>query len=223
MSKLEVIRLRKQGKTYSEITKEVGRDIPKGTLSYWCHGLNLPLKARMRLTAAAKRSTQKARILALEANRGKREKYLKSVIDRNIHLAKVARDKDTAKLMLAMLYLGEGGKTLQRASLLFGNSNPLIIGLFLRLLRYCYLIDERKFRCTLQCRADQDIRRLERFWSNITNIPPQQFYKAQIDPRTKGKVTKNKNYKGVCRIDFFSADIFTDLIKIAELVYNEGP
>ena len=101
---------------------------------------------------------------------------------------------------------------------MLGNSEPLVIRLFLNLLRYCYNIDESKFRCTLQCRADQNIPKLEKFWSQITNIPLAQFYKARIDPRTIGKPSNNPNYKGVCRIDYFSGDIFMELKQIMSLI-----
>ena len=73
-----------------------------------------------------------------------------------------------------------------------------------------------------QCRADQDIKKLEKFWSKITKIPPSQFYKARIDKRTIGKKTLKLEYKGVCRIDYFSADIFTELMKLPRILHM-GP
>ena len=92
----------------------------------------------------------------------------------------------------------------------------------MRLLRYCYNLDESKFRCTLLCRADQNIKKLEEFWSQITKIPLSQFYKARIDPRTIGKPSKKLNYKGVCRIDYFSTDIFIEMTQIPKIIHK-GP
>ena len=106
--------------------------------------------------------------------------------------------------------------------MIFGNSDPFIINLFLHLLRYCYNIDESKFRCTVQCRADQDTNRLENFWCRITKIPLVQFYKTRIDPRTIGKPSKKQNYKGVCRIDYFSAELFIEIKLVAEIIHR-GP
>jgi hypothetical protein len=157
----------------------------------------------------------------LAVNKEKRGNYLKSIEERVSHFKDILRDKNVAKISLAMLYLGEGSKT-HKASLMFGNSNPDIIKLFLDLLRYCYNINEEKFRCTVQCRADQDIKKLESFWSELTKIPRGQFYGARIDPRTMGKKTKKINYKGVCRIDYFSADIFLELEKITEILFKAG-
>ena len=86
----------------------------------------------------------------------------------------------------------------------------------MNLLRHYYTIDESKFRCTLQCRADQNIQELENFWANITGISKNKFYKARIDPRTINKSSRKKDYKGVCRIDYFSAEVFIDLMSAAK-------
>jgi hypothetical protein len=73
----------------------------------------------------------------------------------------------------------------------------------------------------VQCRADQNIEELEKFWLDITKIPKKQFYKAQIDPRTVGKPTLNKNYKGVLKVDYFDTRIQLELESLANLVYNQ--
>jgi len=218
--KREAIKLRKEEKTYSEIRQILKKTIPKSTLSYWCRNIPLPFGYQKRIKAYNIFNLNKARKIALAVHKIKREQYLKSVSARVQHLPKILKNKDVAKIALAILYLGEGSKT-QRGSLMFGNSDPVIIELFLRLLRKCYAVDESKFRCTLQCRADQDINNLEKFWSKITKIHLRQFYKARVDPRTINKPSKKLDYKGVCRIDYFSADIFTELRKIAEILSKE--
>ena len=219
--KEKAIRLRKQGKTYLEIQRTLGVRISKSTLSYWCRNIPLPLGYQRKVREYNKFNLNKARKIALAVNKEKREKYLKSVAKRNVHLRGILKNRDVAKIALAMLYLGEGAKT-QKSSLMFGNSDPFMVSLFLRLLRYCYNIDEGKFRCTLQCRADQNIKKLEKFWSKVTKIPSPQFYKVQVDPRTIGKPSRKPNYKGVCRIDYFSADLFIELKNIAETIHK-GP
>jgi len=55
----------------------------------------------------------------------------------------------------------------------------------------------------------------------ITKIPKSQFYKARIDKRTIDKPTKKVNYKGVCRIDYFSSDIRIELDQVIEVI-NKG-
>lgn len=215
--KKKVISLRKEGRTYSEINRILKTNIPKSTLSVWSAHANLSDSEKVRIEKAILTNSQKGRLNALANNRVKRERYFLDIHERIKHLKNILHDKNVAKIALSMLYLGEGSKT-QKGSLLFCNSDPGIINLFLRLFRYLYIIDESKFRCTLQCRADQDIKGLEKFWSRITEIPASKFYKAQIDPRTIGKPSKKLDYKGVCRIDYFSADIYHEIMKIGKLL-----
>lgn len=224
MEKKEIVQkaifLRKKGKMYSEILDILGISIPKSTLSGWCKDISLPFGFEKRVKDYNKFHLIKARKIALIKKAEKRSKYLDEIKKRNLHLLELLKNRDVAKIAVAMLYLGEGRKA-GKNSIMFGNSNPFIIKLFLNLLRACYKLDEKKFRCTLQCRADQDIKKLEKFWFSITKIPLSQFYKAQVDPRTIGKKSKKTDYKGVCRIDYFSAELFIELMQIAKLIYNE--
>lgn len=219
--KQQAINLREQGFTYSEIISSLQVRIPKSTLSTWFKNITLSEKAKKRLNTIINEKIKTAHQAALYTNKINRKRYLKEVEERVTHLKNFKKDIDIAKIVLAVLYLGEGAKGKRRAFML-GNSDPKIIRLFLRLMRKCYTIDESKFRCTLQCRADQDIPYLEKYWTAITNIPPSQFYKARIDPRTIGKKSKKPEYKGVCRIDYFSADIYNEIEKIIEIVCDMG-
>lgn len=215
------INLRKSGKTYSEIKKDTGVNIPQSTLSYWFKNIKLSKNQKNRIDKIVLKNIKKGQLAALKVNKIKRQAYLDSVENRVKHLGKLMYNKDVAKISLAMLYLGEGSKV-RKGSLMFGNSDPEIIKLFLGLLRHCYEIDEKKFRCTVQLRADQNIGKLEKFWHTITKISKKQFYKARIDPRTIGKISKKPEYKGVCVIDYFSADILNEFKKIVEVIYKMG-
>ena len=220
----EAMNLRKLGRSYADISSTLNSKIPKNTLSYWFQGLDLSDEQRRQMKERADQRLKMARQLALAANKSKREVYLNSMRVRISYLGGLLDNYDIAKIALTMLYLGEGSKT-QRGALMFGNSDPAIIALFVKLLRRCYDVDEKKFRCTLQCRADQDIIGLQEFWSKVTKIPQQQFYKAQIDPRTIGRPSKKLDYKGVCRIDYFSSDVYNELTTIVQEISKQyyGP
>jgi hypothetical protein len=216
--KEKALTYRRQGKTYSEIRMLLGESVPPATLSYWFRNVVLSGAAEERRKETIRVLIQRARSAALKMKRSMRMAYLESVRQRNKHLEKMVRKRDIAKIILAMLYLGEGAKNHKRASVMLGSSDQRIVSIFLCLLRFCYPIHEQKLRCTVQCRADQDSEKLERFWSGITQIPRSQFYRARIDPRTIGKPSRKLDYKGVCRIEYFSADIFHDFLAIADIV-----
>lgn len=217
--KNKAIALRRAGKTYGDIKKAIGQPIPKSTLCHWFKGLTIPPNSLSRLQKTIVNKIKIAQTKAWATNKLKREEYLRAVSERVNHLSPRLKDKNIAKIALAMLFLGEGSKK-TKGSLMLGNSDPETIRLYLELLRRCYDLDENKFRCTVQCRFDQNIKELEVFWSRITKIPSKQFYKTQIDPRTIGKPSKRLDYKGVCRIDYFSADILTELKKIIESIFE---
>jgi len=129
--KNQVRLLRQRGKTYSEIKNILAIDIPKSTLSYWCKNIGLPNGYADKIDTYNKFNLEKARKVALANHKIERDKYLKSVSERNRHLETVLKNKDVAKIALAVLYLGEGSKC-QRGSLMFGNSDPFIVSLFCR-------------------------------------------------------------------------------------------
>lgn len=212
-----VKQLRKVGKTYSEINKILKLKIPKGTLSYICHNIKLPKNYGVKVKLINCRSLRLARQRAAEARDRKQKEAIATFNKKNANLKKFLNNKKISKILSSCLYLAEGGKT-RKGSLMFGNSDPGIIKFFLSLLRNAFVLDEKKFRCTLQCRADQKIEFLQKFWSSVTNIPISQFYKAQIDKRSLGKRTLKREYKGVCRLDYFSADVFHELMMIGKII-----
>ena len=191
-----VIKERKNGKTFSEIRAILKSDIPKSTLSYWCRNVSLPDYYKDKICKIVKESGERGRLIAVAVNKAKREKYLSSLFQKNRYLLYKLKNKD-----------------------------PKIISLFLVLLRFCFKFYEDSFRCTLQCRADQNIKKLEHFWSKVTNIPQNKFYKARVDKRTIGKPTKKKKYPGVCKIDLLNAGIYNEIdaiIRVLNATYR-GP
>ncbi len=217
----EVRRLRKLGNTYGEIRAYINLQIPKSTLSDWCRDVILPQEYKQRLETIIVEKSAKGRSFALEINRVKRVRYLENLSQDNNPISELIHNKHTAKIALAMLCLGEASKSSRSGSFYLGNSNPKIIQLFLLLLKKCFAYDEKKVRCTIQCRADQNITELEDFWLKITNIPKQQFYRTRIDIRTKGKPTLNKAYKGVLRVDYLDNNVRLVLESLSDLVYNQ--
>ena len=221
-----VKKLRATGKTYSEIKSTLGVDIPKSTLNSWCRNIALPQSYQRKLELFLKKNITKARQKALIVNKKKRAEYLVSLKNSNQPIAKKIKDKSVAKIALAMLCLGEASKYSggSRAFTL-GSADIRIILIFLKLLEYCFDdFDINKIRCTVQCRADQDTEQLKQYWMQVTNIPERLFYRTRIDPRTIGKATKKKDYKGVLRIDYLHTRTQLDLETLANLVFNKlGP
>jgi hypothetical protein len=208
--------LRTKGFSYTEIKRETGINIPKGTLSYWFHDVFMSSIGKDHIEELIKNGAHKGRAISLLRKKEQRKKYLSEIKHRNIYLKTLANNKHVAKIALAMLYVCEGKKYVSGTGICFGNSDPKLIVYFLNLLKKCFIIDKSKIKCTLQCRADQNTDELEKFWSTITKIPRLQFYKPLVDPRTNGIPTKRTEYKGVLRVEYHCAEYNLELKYIAE-------
>ena len=87
-----------------------------------------------------------------------------------------------------MLYYGEGAKTGHTVD--FANSDPMLLGLFLKFLKDICGIDEKKLRFYLYCFSDQKSKSLIRFWCSHLGVEPGQFTKPYVrSTLNKGKRT----------------------------------
>lgn len=220
--KFRVRKLRSEGDTYSEISRKLEVKFPKSTLYELCKGIILPQSYIEKVGKLNFESLKKAQAKSWKINKIKREAFFMRLNRINNSIAKKIKNQDIAKISLAMLCLGEASKYSRTGSSFYlGSSNPKIVVLFLSLLKKCFDFKIEKVRATVQCRADQNAGALEKYWQRITKIPRRLFYKALIDPRTVGKPTKKKGYKGVLRVDYFDTKIQLELESLADLIYNQ--
>jgi hypothetical protein len=90
------------------------------------------------------------------------------------------------KLRIAgvMLYWGEGTKS--GNSVVFSNSDPDMVKLFLKFLRKICGVEEKRLRILIHAYGDQDENQLRLFWSDSTHIPSEQFSKTFIHKGKRG-------------------------------------
>lgn len=200
------IYLRLHGRTYSEINSILPKKVPKSTLSVWFKDLKFTKVQKQALDKNILNKIQRAQKLAVKIVKIRRKEKLNKLKVKNEYLLPLI-NLNTQKIMLSILYLGEGSKSKSSQSLNLGSTNPKIIQLYLTLLTNCFKTDKSKFRVRIQCRSDQNIELLESYWQNITKIPRKQFYPTYIDKRTIGKPTIKHGYKGVCVITYFDRSI----------------
>lgn len=221
--KQRIITLRRAGKTYREIRKTLGKPIAKSTLSLWCQNIKLPAWYRTKIREINFKNISRAQKIAWINNRKKRKLLLESLKAEALKVIKHL-DKENLKIILAALYLGEGAKWKSHSGLMLGSSDAGIITLYLRLLDKCYGIKSQEIKCRVCYRADQDIEKLQGYWSEITKIPIKNFYKTKPDPRTLGRRTMKKEYKGVCVLTCRGANIQLELEQITGLLIERlGP
>lgn len=214
--------LRAKGNTYAEINKTLGIDLAKSTLHWMCRTTPLPPNYLEKITALNIKNLGIARATSLAVRSAKKEELLKNIFKINSPIAKLSQNTKIAKIILSILCLGEASKSTRGSVFSLGNTDPKVLHLFLDLMKICFSdFNPKKIRCTIQCRADQNIKQLERFWQVTLNIPKSNFYKTRIDSRTIGKPTLRKHYKGVLKIDYLDTKKQLELESLADLLYNQ--
>jgi len=213
----EIESLRAKGLTYTEIQRTLKTKIPKSTISGWLKMSPVPADYYEKVIEFNKKHLIKARKIALKRQKERREIYLKEILGRNMNVLQTL-DKGALKLILAILYLGEGAKYKSSKFLALANSNPEIIQIYIKLLNTCFPTNPDKFRARVQVRYDQNITEMENYWEIITGIPNSQFYPTYVDKRTLNKETKKTNYRGVCTVIYFNTDFQLELEILANSV-----
>lgn len=213
--------LRSQGWSLGEISLKM--KVPKNTLSGWVKDIRLTESQIKRIKEKEIASAAIGRALATKLQQEKIEKWKEGIKEKIKYFGKLPfKNNKMAKLICGVMYMCEGRKYPASRQFSFGNSDPNVIHTFLTLLRKCFQIQENKLRCQIGYRWDQDFNKLRTFWSNVTNIPENQFYKSLPDRRTKGKPTQKLNYKGVCAIIYCDTNLQMELQSIGEAIMNGG-
>ena len=194
------IAYRKRGLSYNEILRVV--PVSKSTLSLWLRSVGLAKKQEQILTE----KRRQAQVKAQQARRNKRindTELIKSAAIRDI--GKISR----RELMLigVALYWGEGTKQKDHcvsARVIFSNSDPFMIKVFLIWLKECCRIrsDNITFSIYLHESAIHRARKVREYWSKITACPVSKFgaiYLKKNKLRTKRK-NVGESYFGLIKI-----------------------
>ncbi len=161
--------LRAQSWTLQAIADELG--VAKASVSTWVRDVEFTPRPRNRGHPAGPRHPMRLRKEAeIERCRVEAEAWVGSISERELAMFALA------------LYAGEGSKG--EGSLIFANSDPLLMQVFIRWLRRQFVLDERSFRVRLYLHADLDLAAAIDHWSAVLDIPAEQFgkpYRAVVD------------------------------------------
>ena len=212
--------MRRRGYTYAEICGRLDH-IPKGTLAHWLKNIPLTPQHAARIRAKIIASARRGRPLALAAWDQKMRRWRGQIEARVASFGILPyRSRTVGKLVCGIMYLCEGARYPTSRQLTFGNSNPQIVKAFLSLLRQHFHVDEQRLRARVMHRWDQNGRTLTRFWSHVTMIPEEQFYRSYRDRRTRLRPTRRSNYYGVCAVHYGDTELQYELQAIGMSVLN---
>ncbi len=200
------IKLRKEGKSYSQIKELVC--VSKGTLSDWLKDYPLSKKQLVGLRDKNPKRIENYRKTC--ANR--RKAVLKSAYEKaKIDIGKLSkRDLFIAGLFL---YWGEGTKTFNTVTSV-SNTDPAILKLFIKWLDILG-IDKKNLRVKIHLYSDMNINDKESFWSKELSIPLSQFMKPYIKKSTTKDISyrRGKFGQGTCNVLFYNRE-FNDYVLV---------
>lgn len=188
--KNKAIELRLTGLSYGQILKRLGLS-SKGTLSLWFKNLDLSKDAKDKLKNNYLIAQKRGFLLFNK----KRKNDIKIENQKFFKLGRSSLRFDTKKDLLlvgASLYWGEGTKYEGNyPSLIFTNSDPSMIRLYMKFLREGLCVDEKLIKAGIHLHQNVGEREARSFWSQVTNLPTNLFYIIKVNNIS----SKNKRYK----------------------------
>jgi len=185
IQKDRAIFLRGQGLSYNEILKKLL--VSKGSLSYWLRDIELePIHLKQ---IKDKIQGNKDRFLEYNICRSNRIRKEKELLYNSSSEEIAIRNERELKLIGIALYWAEGYKANSWRTASFVNSDPRMIALMMRWFRDICRVNEEKFRLKLQIHDKKNIKKLQKFWSSVTEIPLSQFTKSTV------KISKSSKLK----------------------------
>jgi len=124
-----------------------------------------------------------------------------------------ARECDALHMMGTMLYWAEGAK--DRNALVFANSDPAMVGLFLRFLRDALRVEDERIslRINVYLGNGLQMEEIEAFWLEITRLPASSLRSHTINhfpTSSSGKRVRKLPY-GVCTIAIYSTQLVQEV------------
>ncbi len=199
VAKQNAIRMRRAGRTYSEILVEI--PVAKSTLSEWLKSVGLSTPQKQRITqkrlAAAQRGADARRNARLE-------ELEKHIVKGRDHVGKLSARE--LWLIGTCLYWAEGSKqrdTSLSSGVIFGNSDSEMIRVFMHWLRLMNIHNSAYwFELYVHESRKTDVPAFRMWWAKELNVPTNQISKVYFK---RGNIKTNRtnigdSYHGLIRI-----------------------
>lgn len=197
----KAIELRRQGVAVGEIACRLG--VAKSSVSLWVRDVRLTKSQLKRLNANGHS------VAAIEKRRMSRlanTKLRRDLISEHALLEAEKLVKDTLWCVGTALYWGEGGKTQNMVRI--ANSDPAVLKTMMKYFRIICLVPEHQFRGHIHTFAHCDEIQAVKYWSRITGIPPQQFFKTYKKQSSASKNKRDTLPMGTCQIYVHDTKLF---------------
>jgi hypothetical protein len=186
--------LRQAGLSIRAIEKHLG--IARSTASLWIREIELSDQQRADLALRGASARSKARSAYYRARRRRSQEEGREQ----------ARRAEPLHVAGCMLHWAEGSKHRNAAQI--ANSDPAVIALFVRFLRYYFAPSDQALRVTCNLFADHEARQreIEDFWLTTAGLPRSCLTKSTVNrySRASKRTRVGRLPYGTCRFTFHS-------------------
>ena len=216
--KKKAIALREKGVSMGEIAKTLG--VAKSSVSYWVRDIALTRnqKEKLNKNGHSINAIEKRRIARISNTQRKREVIMKDAGDEVLRLL----DEPLWCIGVA-LYWGEGGKTQQTARV--ANSDPAVIKIMMQFFELYSGVKKEAYHGHVHTFSHLNAPRAEKYWSSISGIPMNKFYKTYSKQSSASKKKRETLPYGTFQIYLHNSDFFFRLMgwieKLKELHCKE--
>jgi len=188
--------MRREGKSLNEIVAAL--KVSKASASVWVRDIKLSSDQREFLVERQKQFVSDLNRRGQGGSQANRQNATRQRLTYQQEGREHARRNDVLHEMGCMLYWAEGAK--ERNSIVFVNSDPNMMVLFMRFLRKCLDVPDEKFKLKLHCHTDNidEQRAIKQYWLDMFNLQNDCFGKVIV---IKGGKTRTlRHHNGICTI-----------------------
>lgn len=188
--RIEARELRKKGRSVNEIAREL--QVSKGSVSWWVRDIALTEIQIALLKEKEIKGRELGQFKTMQIMRERRVKYIEEYDKAGARRLSTLTRNEFFILGLS-LYWAEGGKTIRNKRVEFCNSDPRMIKFLLLWLVTCFEVPKEDLRCVVginQIHASRE-EIVKKYWSEVTEIPLDQFRKTSFKKVTSTKVYDN--------------------------------
>jgi hypothetical protein len=197
--KIRARELRRQGNSLTFIADCL--KISKGSASIWCSDIKLSEEQKDKLAKRIKYGQSKGSVVAARNKKAERYRRVAQHQQEGMHIVGLISRRDLLVIGTA-LYWAEGTKKNRRV--VFSNSDPHMIKLYISWLKKCLNIKHNRLKCYVGINQAHGhrINEVKYYWSNITGISLENFTKTSIKKvKSKKTYTDTSGHYGTLSIE----------------------
>jgi len=190
--------------------------VSKSSISLWVRNIKLTDDQKRALSqkGLTKESIERRRATRLSRENARRQIIVDAAREEIDTLSELE-----LKLIGVALYWAEGGKT-NRGSVQLSNGDPRIIRLMMKFFKKICKVPKEKFRAHIHIHPHLNIKKAENYWSSISGIPLNQFYKTYSKPNKASQNKKDSLPFGTFDIYVHSTELFLKIKGWIEGIYK---